>query len=61
MNTGKYATIALTVFITTTFSCAQQRTSTERIAQLPDKVKVAAVQIVGYYIWIVIKEGLYPV
>lgn len=61
MNTGKYATIALTVFITTTFSCAQQRTSPERIAQWPDKVKVAAVQLGGYDKWLKIKEGRDPV
>ena len=53
--------VILIVFLTTTLSCVQQRTSPEKIVKWPDKVKVAAVQIGGYDKWLNIKEGSNPV
>jgi len=53
--------VILIVFLTTTLSCVHQRTSPEKVAQWPDKVKVAAVQTGGYDKWLKIKEGCDPV
>ena len=53
--------VIMIVFLIVALSCSQQRTSPAKIAQWPDKVKVAAVQICGYDKWLKIKEGCKPV
>jgi predicted amidohydrolase len=61
MNIGKNSIVILIAFLITILSCTQQRTNPEQIAKLPDKVKVAAVQIGGYDKWLRIQEGCNPV
>jgi predicted amidohydrolase len=61
INIGKNSIVILIAFLITILSCTPQRTNPEKIAKLPDKVKVAAVQIGGYDKWLRIKEGCNPV
>ena len=61
MNMGKNLSSVLIVLFMTASCLAQPRIDPAKVAQWPDKVKVAAVQTGGYDKWLKIREGCDPV
>jgi len=56
----KIAIAIVLFFLAGSLCCTQQRISPLTVAQWPDKVKVAAIQIAGYDKWLHIEKGCDP-